>query len=154
MVAGPSHGPLAAAPGREQAGWLPPGLFDYGAELAAEVGLRLGSALAGDGRAWIDLPRRLGSADSASAPVPWCDGALCVDLGPDDFETWERFAEVHRDEPDPELVAAGAQEWRLAVTPYRRLPTTVREPVTPVPMREPMSPASLGGKGLDGKGSS
>ena len=150
-VIGSSQCPPHAAPAREQAGWLPPDLFDYGAELAAEVGLRLGSALAGDGRAWIDLPRRLGSADSASAPVPWCDGALCVDLGPDDFETWERFAEVHRDEPDSELVAASAQEWRLAVTPYRRLPTTALEPVTPAPMREPMSPASLGGQGLDGK---
>ena len=146
MAAEPSQGPLAAAPAREQAGWLPPGLFDYGAELAAEVDLRLGAALAGDGRAWIDLPRRLGSADSASKPVPWGDGALCVDLGPEDGDTWERFAEVHRDEPDPELVAASAQEWRLAVTPYRRLTATVREPVAPVRTREPMSPTSLDGK--------
>ena len=143
--------PPHAAPAREQAGWLPPGLFDYGAELAAEVDVRLGCELAGDGREWIDLPRRLGSAHSASKPVAWGDGALCVDLGPEDGETWERFAEVHRDEPDPELVAASAQEWRLAVTPYRRLPTTVPEPVAQVPTLEPMSPTSLGGKGLDGK---
>lgn len=151
MATESSRGSLVAVPAREQAKWLPPGLFDYGTELAAEVDLRLGSALAGDGRAWIDLPRRLGSADSASKPVPWGDGALCVDLGPEDGDTWERFAEVHRDEPDPELVAASAQEWRLAVTPYRRLTATVREPVAPVRTREPMSPTSLGGKGLDGK---
>ena len=102
--------------------WLPPGLFTYGSELAAAIDSRLGRTLVGDGEAWIDLPRRLGTADVPSAPVPWGNGALCVDLGPDDVETWERFAEVHRDEPDPEAVAVAAQEWRLPVTPYRRIP--------------------------------
>ena len=109
--------------------WLPPGLFAYGAELAAGIDSRLGRTLVGDGATWIDMPRRLSTADVPSEPVPWSDGALCVDLGPDDTGTWERFAEVHRDEPDPEAVAAAAQEWRLPVTPYRRLPAAVARQV-------------------------
>lgn len=146
-----SQGPPHAASPREPSGWLPSGLFDYGAELAGEVDLRLGTTLARDARAWIDLPRRLGIADSTSMPVLWGEGALCVDLGPEDGETWERFAGVHRDEPDPEFVAAAAQEWRLAVTPYRRLSAATVESSTPAPVREPMSPTSLDGKGLAGK---
>ena len=105
--------------------WLPTGLFAYGSELAAAVDSRLGRALVGDEAAWIDMPRRLGTDDMPSAPVPWGDGALCVDLGPDDIETWERFAEVHRNEPEPEHLAVAAQGWRLPVTPYRRLPTAI-----------------------------
>ena len=65
------------------------------------------------------MPRRIGAPDVPSAPVRWGDGALCVDLGPDDVGTWERFTHVHRDESDPEAVAVAAQEWRLPVTPYR-----------------------------------
>ena len=101
---------------------MPPGLFAYGAELAAAVDCRLGRVLVGDGVHWIDAPRRLGRADVPSEPLPWGAGALCVDLGPDDGETWERFVEVHRNEDDPEAVAASAQQWRLPVTPYRRPP--------------------------------
>lgn len=97
------------------------------------------------------MPRRLGTAGVPSEPVRWGDGALCVDLGPDDGETWERCAWVHRDEPDPEAVAAAAQEWRLPITPYRRLPVTAVETGTPAPNCEPVSPASLDGEGLDGK---
>ena len=107
--------------------WLPSGLFGYGAELAAEVDRRLGGGVVGDAGCWIDMPRRLGSADVASEPVRWGTGALCVDLGPDDGGTWERFAEVHQGEPDPEAVAASAQEWRLPVTPYRRRSLTSPE---------------------------
>ena len=102
--------------------WLPPGLFAYGTELAAEAERRLGAGAVGDAESWIDMPRRVGTADEPSQPVQWGDGALCVDLGPDDAGTWERFAAVHRDEPDPETVAVAAQEWRLPVTAYRRLP--------------------------------
>ena len=100
--------------------WLPPGLFAYGSELAAAIDSRLGRTLVGDGDAWIDLPRRLGTADVPSIPVPWGDGALCVDLGPDDIGTWERFAQVHRNEPDPETVAvacAGMAPASHAVSP-------------------------------------
>ena len=104
--------------------WLPPGLFDYGTELGAAVDRRLGTGVVGDAERWIEIPRRVGPADVPSRPVAWGDGALCVDLGPDDAETWERFADVHKDEPDPEAVAVAAQEWRLAVTPYRRLAGT------------------------------
>ena len=102
--------------------WLPPGLFAYGAELAAAIDSRVGRALAGDGLHWIDAPRRLESADVPSEPLRWGAGALCVDLGPDDGETWERFAEAHPNEDDPEAVATAAQQWRLPVTPYRRSP--------------------------------
>lgn len=146
-----SQGRLQAVSASEQRGWLPPGLFDYGAELAAGVDVRLGCELAGDGREWIDLPRRLGIAECSSVPVPWGEGALCVDLGPEDGQTWERFAGIRRDEPDPEFVAAAAQEWRLAVTPYRRLSAATVEPSTLAPMREPMSLTSFDGKGLAGK---
>ena len=131
--------------------WLPPGLFDYGAELAAEVDRRLGAGVVGDAGCWIDMPRRLGTADEPSEPVRWGDGALCVDLGPEDGETWERFTGVHRSESDPEAVAVAAQEWRLPITPYRRLPEAAVETATPAPSSESMSPASLGSKGLRGK---
>ncbi|WP_419840353.1 CoA transferase [Candidatus Poriferisodalis sp.] len=109
--------------------WLPPGLFAYGAELAAALDRRLGRSLVGDGASWIDMPRRLGTADVPSEPVPWGEGALCIDLGPDDTATWERFVEVHWHEPDPESIAVAAQEWRLPVTPYRRLPGEPAQPV-------------------------
>jgi hypothetical protein len=99
---------------------LPPGLIDYGAELADGLDRRLGTGVVGDAEYWIEMPRRLGTADAPSEPVPWGAGALCVDLGPDDNETWERFTEVHCSESDPEAVAVAAQEWRLPVTPYRR----------------------------------
>ncbi|WP_419911910.1 CoA transferase [Candidatus Poriferisodalis sp.] len=102
--------------------WLPPGLFEYGTELAAAVDRRLGTCVVGDSQPWIEMPRRVGTTDVPSRPVAWGDGALCVDLGPDDAETWERFADVHRGESNPEAVAVAAQEWRLPVTPYRRLP--------------------------------
>ena len=102
--------------------WLPPGLFEYGTELAAAVDRRLGTGVVGDSQSWIEMPRRVGTTDVPSRPVAWADGALCVDLGPDDAETWERFADVHRGESNPETVAVAAQEWRLPVTPYRRLP--------------------------------
>lgn len=131
--------------------WLPPALFDYGAELAAEAELRLGPDVVGDAACWIDLPRRLETADVAPEPVRWGDGALCVDLGPDDVETWERFAEVHQGEPDPEAVAASAQEWRLPVTPYRRLSLAAVEADAPAPDSKPMSAPSHDSKRLDSK---
>ena len=127
---------------------MPPGLFAYGAELAAGFDRRLGFTLVGDGTAWIDLPRRLDTADVPAEPLPWGAGALCVDLGPDDHETWERFAEVHRGEPDPEAVAAAAQEWRLPVTPYRRPSPTAAERNAPAPIPEPMGVQTLDGKSI------
>ena len=116
--------------------WLPPGLFDYGAELAAGVDRSLGTGVVGDTERWIDMPRRVGAADVPSEPIRWGDGALCVDLGPDDAETWERFAGVHRDESDAEAVAVAAQEWRLPVTPYRRLPAVAHRPAAASPAGE------------------
>lgn len=118
-----------AAFARYRSARLPQGLFDYGTELAAEADRRLGAGVVGDAECWIDMPRRRGTTDVPSEPVRWGTGALCVDLGPDDGETWERFAEVHQDELDPEAVAASAQEWRLPVTPYRRPPVAPARPV-------------------------
>lgn len=118
--------------------WLPPGLFAFGAELAAEIDCRLGRTLAGDGSSWIDAPRQLGAADVPSEPVRWGAGALCVDLGPDDTETWKRFTEVYRHETDSEVVAAAAQEWRLPVTPYRRQAS--------MPVSAPQGPGPTGDK--------
>ncbi|WP_420622829.1 CoA transferase [Candidatus Poriferisodalis sp.] len=125
--------------------WLPPGLFAYGSELAAAIDGRLGRTMVGDGQAWIDLPRRLRTADVPSVPVPWGGGALCVDLGPDDVETWEGFAEVHRDEPDPEAVAVAAQEWRLPVTPYRRLHAASSGQLAAPAVNEPIGTTSIDG---------
>lgn len=125
--------------------WLPPGLFAYGAELAAGVDRSLGTGVVGDAERWIDMPRRIGAADVPSEPIRWGDGALCVDLGPDDAETWERFAGVHRDESDAEAVAVAAQEWRLPVTPYRRLPAVARRPAAASPAGEACGAVDIAG---------
>lgn len=56
-----------------------------------------------------------------SAPTVLEDGsALCVDLGPDDVDTYPRLLDtVDHPRRDAEGLAARAQEWRLPVTPYR-----------------------------------
>ncbi len=47
-------------------------------------------------------------------------GAVCVDLGPDDLDTYPRLLDVLGPGPHPaETLATRAQEWRLAVTPFR-----------------------------------
>ncbi len=81
----------------------------------------------GPGKAGTDneLPRRAGADDLGTGDGGQDDGgqgALCVDLGPEDGPTWQRFAKTVANEPDVEAVASAAQQWRLAVTPYRRLP--------------------------------
>ena len=86
----------------------------------------------GDADHWIDMPLRVVAEHTPSAaPVPWGDGFLCVDLGPDDEETWSTFSEVVAAEPDFEAVARRAQVWRLPVTPYRRRPTSAFESAVP-----------------------
>lgn len=149
-------------------GWLPPGLFELGERLGAQIDDRLrlarkacnepGRAVVGDTTRWVEMPLLLpamqlpagqnlggqmpadqipadqnlgdqlpGSRPDASPalrgaePVVWGQGALCVDLGPDDGDTWQRFADTYASESDVEKVARIAQEWRLAVTPYRNL---------------------------------
>lgn len=125
--------------------WLPPGLFAYGAELAAGIDSRLGRTLVANGDAWIDMPRRLGTAEVPGEPIGWGTGALCVDLGPDDVETWKRFADVHHGEPDPEAIAVAAQEWRLPVTPYRRPHDASARRQATSPVEEPEGVADIDG---------
>jgi CoA-transferase family III len=64
-------------------------------------------------------------------PVLVGDGAVNRDLGPDrDEATYDRLvAAIGTQAGDPELLAVRAQEWRLAVTPYRSLPQAAPPPV-------------------------
>lgn len=114
-------------------GVLPDGLWEYAEVLGLAVEARLG-AVVGDVTDWVDAPARLGAPHAGAAPQPWGDGALCVDLGPDDGDTWQHFCGAMTNGGDVaertagsaqqasvEAVAAQAQEWRLAVTPYRKL---------------------------------
>ncbi len=123
--------------------WLPTGLFELGDLLGGEISNRLGRfpEPAGSARAWIDMARLMPFAqnnpDNPDRPdntVMWSptggvvggqhseqSSALCVDLGPEDGPTWQRFAQTVANEPDVEVVASAAQEWHLAVTPYRHL---------------------------------
>ncbi len=135
--------------GEPTGGTLPPGLWEYAEALGARVEARLG-AVVGDVADWVDAPARLGGLGVRAEPVPWGEGALCVDLGPDDEDTWQRLCgslasgAEHGDvagptdaEPvDAEAAAAEAQQWRLAVTPYRQLSA-------PVAGRAPSEPAAL-----------
>ncbi|MGF1599663.1 MAG: CoA transferase [Acidimicrobiales bacterium] len=59
-------------------------------------------------------------------PLPVGTGAVHADLTDDDHDALARLREVLGAGPDPldpETLAATAQEWRLAVTPYRPLPS-------------------------------
>ncbi|MDG2113041.1 MAG: CoA transferase [Actinomycetota bacterium] len=114
--------------------WLPDGLHELAAEHGRAIDTSLGAEVVGDGEWWVDLPTRVVARHTEpAAPVMWGDGALCVDLGPDDLDTWDTFSSVVAGDPDPESVARRAQVWRLAVTPYRRSvsATPVCAPPTP-----------------------
>jgi len=65
-------------------------------------------------------------------PVPIGAGAVNCDLGPDgDEEAFARLLAAIGDKADdPELLAARAQEWRLAVTPYRSVVGQAPPPVS------------------------
>lgn len=150
-------------------GTLPPGLWEYAQVLGSAVEARLG-AVVGDVAEWVDAPRRLGQPHSAATPHVWGDGALCVDLGPDDGDAWQHFCAamdadalahaapqvdaqsvdaqsvdaqsvdaqpVDAQSVDAETAAAQAQQWRLAVTPYRKphaaaASCAASQPVAPV----------------------
>ena len=101
---------------------VPRGTFELARRLGAALGDRLGCRVDLD---WVERllvlpfvthrdPRR------PDPPTQLADGALCVDLGPDDHDTWSSFRSVTRDDQDPESVAKRAQVWRLPISPYRR----------------------------------
>lgn len=101
--------------------WLPAGVHDLASQHGRAIDAACGSAVVGDAEPWVDMPTRLVDRHTPPAPpLPWGDGALCVDLGPDDLDTWKTFSAVVASDLDPESVAGRAQVWRLAVTPYRR----------------------------------
>lgn len=87
----------------------------------------------------------------APRPAPG-GGWVCVDLGPDDGETFERFCTVIdaqvRDgalPPDAESFAEQAQLWRLPVTPFRVGPPNARRPPAPSPPDVPVAPGPATG---------
>lgn len=101
---------------------VPRGTFDLARRLGEALGDRLGCSVDLD---WVERllvlpfvthndPRR------PDPPTELAGGALCVDLGPDDHDTWSRFRSVTQVDQDPESVARRAQVWRLPITPYRR----------------------------------
>ncbi len=123
--------PAGQAPAGQAPDHLPAGLLELGQQLGSAIDQRLGRAVVGDTDAWVRMPQLLTephSPQQPTEPVPWGTGALCVDLGPEDESTWQRFASTVADETDVELVASAAQQWRLAVTPYRSLPTQIPPP--------------------------
>jgi len=103
--------------------WLPPRLYERGAQLATTIERRLGEQFIGAIDYWLELPERAVN-EPTRPPVPcrWGEGYLCLDLGPDDLATWETFAGIVESDVDPESVAQRAQVWRLPVTPYRSKP--------------------------------
>jgi len=108
--------------------WLPGDLDERGRQLAALIASRAGTDIVGPADYWIEMPERV--VDEPTRPQSakaWGDGFLCLDIGPDDKETWTRFEGLAEKDLDPESVARRAQVWRLPVTPYREYPS-VRSP--------------------------
>ncbi|HAF68722.1 MAG TPA: hypothetical protein DCX77_02730 [Acidimicrobiaceae bacterium] len=104
--------------------WLPANLHERGVELADVIVSRVGTDIVGPADYWIEMPERV--VDEPTRPQPatsWGDGFICLDLGPDDKDTWTRFEALAETDHDPESVARRAQVWRLPVTPYRKSPT-------------------------------
>ena len=100
--------------------WLPEGLYSLGAELGRALDSRLRIPVVGDTEFWLDLPELLVRNPSRpEQPVKWSNGYLCLDLGPDDLETWTSFLSVAGSDPEPESLAKRAQVWRLPVIPFR-----------------------------------
>ena len=101
--------------------WLPARLHERDSFLAALIAQRLGDDVLGPIDYWLEMPERL--VEEPTRPqtaTRWGTGFLCVDLGPDDHQTWNRFSNLAAEDSDPESVASRAQVWRLPVTPYRQ----------------------------------
>ncbi len=72
--------------------WLPENLNDRGMELAGIIAKRISNDVIGAVDHWLEMPERL--VDSPTRPEParsWGKGFLCLDLGPEDHDTWGRF---------------------------------------------------------------
>ena len=103
--------------------WLPENLNDRGLELAAIIAKRMNNDVIDAVQDWIAMPEQLANNPTRpDAATNWGDGFLCLDLGPEDAGTWNRFRDVIEGDEDPESVARRAQVWRLPVTPYREDP--------------------------------
>ena len=94
--------------------------------LAARAAQLTGQILDGDEVVrLIRLPRVLTpDAPGPAEPVKLRTGSIHVDVGPDDVGRWETLRELleQANVTDAEDVALRAQEWRLAVAPYRTGP--------------------------------
>jgi hypothetical protein len=124
---------------------LPAGLVCHATAVLRGAAAALDRAIAGPGRWQVDpdalvahllLPHVLAAVNDLPAPTPPpapCPapggGWLSVDLGPEDGPSYEALLAVLDAEvaagavrPDAEAVARRAQEWRLAVTPFRSPP--------------------------------
>jgi len=113
--------------------WLPAGLHDLAVAHGAVIDAACSASPVGDASRWVDLPELVVEEPTRPAePVPWGDGFVSVDLGPDDASTWESFRAVATDDRDPESFATRAQVWRLPVVPYRRRGSS-QAPVTNSP---------------------
>jgi len=105
---------------------LPPGTLDLADRLVGEADRQLqaltGARLPSD----PDWPRRQLSLPAEvendwpgpKVPLPVRDGAVHVDLIPEDAAAFTRLCESEAGW-EPEALAAAAQSWRLPVTPYR-----------------------------------
>ncbi len=141
-----AHRPLGTPPGFPT-GILPPGTRARAHRLLGSCAVLLdelsGTGAASEATRWeVDddlldahllLPHVIAAANGLEPPPPSPDpfpapggGWVLVDLGPDDEPTWATLRAVLDDEaraggapPDAEHLARRAQEWRLAVTPYR-----------------------------------
>jgi len=155
------------------AGLLPAGAMARALTLLARAATRL-DQLGGGGSWSVDvelvgfhllLPLALAATNDlpppAPPPAPMAapgGGWVHVDLGPDDADTWDGLLAVLADEvrhgaspADAEELACRAQQWRLAVTPYRMRRPDDAAPIAATTPETPPGAASIRGQG--GRGS-
>ena len=141
---------------------VPPGVRELAVVLLDRAARALDEL---DGTGWVVdheladghlvLPHVVAAANGLDAPEPPPaprpapgGGWVAVDLGPDDEDTFRTLCTVLDDEvragapaPDAEAFARRAQEWRLAVTPYRAGPGAASGPLRDGPAdRAPATP--------------
>jgi CoA-transferase family III len=135
VTRGPT-GRLAGEPEPDEG--IPPGTMEHAAGLLG-AGASLRAVTAGtdvvvtraEAASEVLLPLRHDPPGWAtpSSPVPVGRGAIHTDLGEEDAAAFRRLLPLLGDRAgEPEAVAAAAQEWRLAVTPYRAPPTPAPPP--------------------------
>ena len=85
---------------------LPENLNDRGLDLAAIIAKRMNNDVIDAVQDWIAMPEQLANNQTRpDAATNWGDGFLCLDLGPEDAGTWNRFRDVIEGDEDPESVA-------------------------------------------------